>query len=67
MRVGGTRLRRLVKRSVLVDCGVVTEWLELRGFDTIIEERPFGEWSSRTASEPGIALCGVDNAETRAV
>lgn len=45
---------------------VVAEWLELRGFDTIIEERPFGEWSHRTPSEPGVALCGVDNAEARA-
>lgn len=44
----------------------VAEWLDLRGFDTIIEERPFGESSRRTSSEPGIALCGVDNAEARA-
>lgn len=45
---------------------VVAEWLEARGFETVIEERPFGEWSRKTPSEPGVALCGVDNAETRA-
>ncbi|MEH0292494.1 ThiF family adenylyltransferase [Agrobacterium sp. CCNWLW71] len=45
---------------------VVATWLEERGFDTTLEERLFGDWSRRTMSEPGVALCGVDNAEARA-
>lgn len=45
---------------------VIARWLEERGFDTTLEERLFGDWSRRTMSEPGIALCGVDNAEARA-
>jgi len=45
---------------------VVAEWLEERGFCTVLEERRFGDWISRTADEPGVALCGVDNALARA-
>lgn len=45
---------------------VVAEWLEGRGFETVIDERLFGDWSRRASSEPGVALCGVDNAEARA-
>lgn len=44
---------------------VVAEWLEARGFKTIIEERRFGPWIHRMADEPGAALCGVDNALAR--
>lgn len=44
----------------------VAAWLEARGFSTAIEERQFGEWTRRHASEPAVALCGVDNAEARA-
>ncbi|MBB3302861.1 hypothetical protein FHT72_006808 [Rhizobium sp. BK077] len=44
---------------------VLAEWLEQRGFETMLEERLFGDWSRRTVSEPGVALCGVDNAEAR--
>ncbi len=44
----------------------VSTWLEGRGFSTSIEERRFGEWTRRTPDEPGVALCGVDNAHTRA-
>jgi len=43
----------------------MAHWLEERGFRTIIEERRFGEWIQRNKFEPGIALCGVDNPETR--
>lgn len=45
---------------------VVADWLDRRGFDTVIEERRFGPWTQRTADEPGAALCGVDNALARA-
>lgn len=45
---------------------VVANWLDARGFETVIEERRFGEWTRRTANEPGVALCGVDNALARA-
>jgi hypothetical protein len=45
---------------------VVAEWLDARNFKTLIEERYFGEWTRRTANEPGVALCGVDNALARA-
>lgn len=45
---------------------VVADWLDTRGFETFIEERWFGPWTRRTGSEPGVALCGVDNANARA-
>jgi hypothetical protein len=45
---------------------VVAEWLEERGFCTFLEERRFGEWIVRAPHEPGVALCGVDNALARA-
>lgn len=44
---------------------VVGEWLEARGFDTYLDERRFGAWTRRGGEEPGVALCGVDNALTR--
>jgi hypothetical protein len=44
---------------------VVSEWMESRGFCTIIEERRFGDWTRRATDEPGVALCGVDNAYAR--
>jgi hypothetical protein len=44
---------------------VVSDWLEARGFQTIVEERRFGGWMLRTAEEPSVALCGVDNALAR--
>lgn len=57
--------------SFLPDIGrrktrVVAEWLEARGFETFLEERRFGAWIKRAADEPGVALCGVDNALARA-
>lgn len=44
---------------------MVADWLALRGFETTIEERKFGEWIHRASHEPGVALCGVDNALAR--
>jgi hypothetical protein len=44
---------------------VVSDWLEARGFDTVLEERRFGDWTRRAPHEPGVALCGVDNAYAR--
>jgi hypothetical protein len=45
---------------------VVADWLDKRGFTTFIEERRFGPWTRRHSNEPGVALCGVDNALARA-
>lgn len=45
---------------------VVGGWLERSGFSVNLEERRFGEWTRRAAHEPGVALCGVDNALARA-
>lgn len=45
---------------------IVADWLEERGFRTFLEERRFGEWILRAPHEPGVALCGVDNALARA-
>lgn len=44
---------------------IVADWLDKRGFTTFIEERRFGSWTKRHADEPGVALCGVDNALAR--
>ena len=44
---------------------VAAEWLEARGFDTYINELWFGSWTRRGEEEPGVALCGVDNALAR--
>jgi hypothetical protein len=46
---------------------VVAEWLETRGFQTTLEERRFGIETRRADAEPGVALCGVDNANARAL
>lgn len=46
---------------------IVGKWLETRGFSTFLEERRFGPWTHRTMNEPGVALCGVDNANARSV
>jgi len=45
---------------------VVAEWLDERGFESLVEERHFGPWISRASDEPSVALCGVDNALARA-
>jgi len=44
---------------------MVGSWLEVRGFQTALEERKFGSWIRRASDEPGVALCGVDNAHAR--
>ncbi|CAI9418943.1 hypothetical protein ANOBCDAF_04424 [Pleomorphomonas sp. T1.2MG-36] len=44
---------------------VVSQWLEQIGFRTLIEERRFGRWIVRGPHDPGVALCGVDNALAR--
>lgn len=44
---------------------MVARWLEERGFHTVLEERRFGSHTNRVDGEPGVALCGVDNANTR--
>jgi len=44
----------------------VADWLERRGFRTALEERRFGPWTQRQDWEPGVGLCGVDNALARA-
>ncbi len=44
----------------------VSDWLEARGFETFLDEHRFGPWTRRGGDEPGAALCGVDNALTRA-
>lgn len=41
------------------------EFLEERGFDTTICERPFDEFTRRQGDEPFVALCGFDEAEPR--
>ena len=59
----------LLTRKVDIDrrkSRVVAEWLEERGFNTLLEERRFGEWITRAPDEPSVALCGVDNALARA-
>ena len=40
-------------------------WAERRGFTTSIHERRFDADFRRQGSEPGVALCGLDNAEGR--
>jgi hypothetical protein len=45
---------------------MAAKWLERIGFTVSIEERRFGSWTKREVSEPGLALCGVDNALARA-
>jgi hypothetical protein len=43
----------------------MAEWCERRGFREAIVERAFGPNFSLGESEPRLALCGVDNPETR--
>lgn len=44
---------------------ICAEWLEERGFQTIITERPFDSQTIRTGDEPFVAYCGFDKAEPR--
>lgn len=40
-------------------------WLEARGFQTVITERPFDSNTKRSGTEPFVACCGFDSAEPR--
>jgi hypothetical protein len=42
-------------------------WLEQRGFETRIIERPFNETTKRSLDEPFVALCGFDNIKSRSL
>jgi hypothetical protein len=44
---------------------ICSEWLEKRGFQTIISERPFDESTKRCGEEPFLALCGFDSSSSR--
>jgi hypothetical protein len=44
---------------------ICADWLEARGFQTVITERPFDAHTKRTGDEPFIACCGFDSAEPR--
>ena len=44
---------------------VCSSWLENRGFQTIITERRFDNYTKRINEEPFIALCGFDSASSR--
>jgi len=44
---------------------VCAEWLEARGFRTVITERAFDLHTRRTGKEPFVAFCGFDSAEPR--
>lgn len=41
------------------------EWAEACGFQTVVSELPFCQKTMREPSQPGLALVGVDNVETR--
>lgn len=45
----------------------ISRWLDAVGFSTTLEERHFGPWTVRGPHDPGVALCGVDNAVARSV
>lgn len=46
---------------------VVAAWLEARGYQTALVERRFDEFQRVTATEPRVALFGVDNTAARRV
>lgn len=46
---------------------VASEWLELRGFEAPVVERPFGANHQVTSNDPKLMLCGVDNVDARLV
>jgi hypothetical protein len=60
-----TSLLSYAKDTGKMKARMVAEWLDQRGFTTMIEERRFGSWTQRQETEPGVALCGVDNALAR--
>ena len=59
--------------SVLSDSSMIGQkktramaaWAEKRGFATVLHERMFAADFKRQADEPGVALCGLDNAAGR--
>ena len=59
--------------SVLSDSSMIGQkktramaaWAEQRGFATVLHERMFAADFKRQAEEPGVALCGLDNAVGR--
>lgn len=44
---------------------ICAKWVEDRGFQTIITERPFDSNTKRSGSEPFVACCGFDSAAPR--
>ena len=44
---------------------ICADWLEARGFNTRLIERPFDHNTHRGNDEPRIAFCGFDNPESR--
>jgi hypothetical protein len=44
-----------------------SRWLEARGIETRIIERPFDELTKRSGEEPFVALCGFDNVKSRSL
>ncbi len=46
---------------------ICADWAEQRGFNTAIIERRFDTDFRRSAVEPGLALCGVDNPDARRI
>ena len=46
---------------------VCSDWLEARGFKTILTERPFDENTKRAGDDPFIACCGFDAAKPRRI
>jgi hypothetical protein len=46
---------------------ICADWAEQRGFATAIIERRFDSDFRRSAVEPGLALCGVDNPDARRI
>ncbi len=60
--------------SLLTTCAILGEkktramarWCEERGFQTAIQERRFRDNFQVDDDEPGVALCGIDNARGRA-
>ncbi|HXI70024.1 MAG TPA: hypothetical protein VNN22_06665 [Verrucomicrobiae bacterium] len=46
---------------------VCSDWLEARGFNTVLTERPFDGATKRTDDEPFIACCGFDASKPRRI
>lgn len=46
---------------------ICSAWLEARGFDSVVTERPFDQNTKRTGEEPFVACCGFDSAKPRRI